>query len=340
MNQKVRGISILLAMVLVFSSVLTGCAKPSSGGSQDKFPTKNIDIIIPTAEGGAMDRVVRAFTKVWSKKIGVNFQPSFYDGASGEVGYSFFMKKPADGYTLLAGNIGPEVLMYATQKPDYKFPEDYTYFASMDADPVVFWVQKDSPYKTINDLIEAAKQKSLKIATSRYPHPSTLAALILAQETGAQFNIVSYGGGAKTRTAGLTGEVDAVTSHLSSSLDLGSDIRFLIMFNDKNNWKDISNNAPTPKEAFNIDMPSLGANRAWAVKNEFIEKYPERYALFVKTFEETMKDPSLKEELKTAGMDPSFLAMLNKEQSMKLAQDTLDLAKKYESLLNVKEEEK
>ena len=332
MNKNVKRSILLLVITLVFSTMISGCAK-SANAPADNFPERNIDIVIPTAEGGAMDRAVRAATNVWSKKLGVNFQTSFYDGASGEVGYTFFMKKPADGYTLLAGNIGPEVMMVALQKPDFKFGEDYTYFATMDADPAVIWVQKDSPFKTIQDLVEEAKKRPVTIATSRYPHPSTLAVLILAKETGAQFNIIPYGWGSKTRTAGLTGEVDAVTSHLSSSLDLGSELRFLILFDQENNWKDISNNAPTPKEAFNLDMPSLGANRAWAVKTEFIEKYPERYKKLVETFKSVMEDSQVQEEFKIAGMDPSFLQYLDSEQSAKLAEDTFRVVEEYRDLL-------
>ncbi len=332
---KKMKIRILLVLILVtLLTVSVGCAKGEDvEETVDGYPENNISVIIPTGEGGAMDRVVRAFTNVWSKELGVNFESSFYDGASGEVGYKFFMDKPGDGYTLLAGNIGPEMMMYGLQKPDYKFPEDYVYFATMDADPAVIWVQNDSPFQTIEDLIEEAHKRPVTIATSRYPHPATLAALILAEETGAEFNIISYGGGSATRTAGITGEVDAVTSHLSSSLALSEDIRFLIMFNDENNWKDISDSAPTPKEAFDIEMPSLGANRAWAVKREFIENYPERYELLKSTLIKVMNDPALDEEITNAGMDSSFMNYLDEEQSMKIAEDMQKLVEKYSDIL-------
>lgn len=337
MNRKL----ICTAALLLFFTAAADCAQPSGASStpknaEDGYPTKNIDIIIPTEEGGAMDRAVRAFVNVWRTHLKTNFQTSFYPGASGEVGYRFFMKKPADGYTLLAGNIGPEILMYAMQKPDYSFPKDYVYFGTMDADPVVIWVSKNSPFRTIGDLIEEGKKRPITIATSRYPHPATLAALLLAKETGADFNIISYGGGAPTRTAAITGEVDAATTHLSSSSDLASEIKFLLMFNDENHWKDISNNAPTPKEALNLEFPSLGANRAWGVKRDFIEQYPKRYKLLVDTFAETMNDPRLAEELKKTGMNPEFLNMLDEEGSMALANDMLDLAEKYKGLLSGK----
>jgi len=299
----------------------------SGVSSAYNFPERNIDVIVPTGEGGTLDRAVRAFTTIWSEHLGTTFQSSFHPGASGEVGYRLFMGRPADGYTLLAGNIGPEMFMYVMQEPDYNFPEDFVYFGTMDADPVVIWVHRDSPFQTIHDLIEAGQERMITLSTSRFPHPATLAAMILARETGADFNIISYGGGGPTRTAAFTMEVDAATTHLSASYDLADEIRFLIMFNYENHWRDISNDAPTVREAFGLDMPDLGANRAWAVRREVKENYPERFQRLVETFEMTMNDPRLVGEWGRAGFLPSFLNKMNEEESMALAMDTVELAR-------------
>ena len=51
-----------------------------------EYPSQNIDVIIPTREGGGADRNFRAFTSVWKKYLNTNFEPGFYPGASGRVG--------------------------------------------------------------------------------------------------------------------------------------------------------------------------------------------------------------------------------------------------------------
>lgn len=300
------------------------------------YPSKNISIIVPTGEGGAMDRVVRAITNVWKDYIGVNFQSTFHAGASGEVGYMLFSKRPADGHTLLAGNIAPEMMMYVLQEPDYKFPDDFVYFACMDSDPAVLWVRKDGPIQTIQDLVEEGKKRPVTIATSRFPHPSTLAVLLLGEATGAQFNVIPYGGGNPARTAGLTGEVDAVTTFLSSSLDFASDVRFLVMFQNENKWKDISQNAPTPKEALGVQMPEFGGNRAWAVSRQFRDKNPADYEKLVESFKKAFEDPRLREEWQKVGMDPQFLEFKDEAESMKMAQDMIETAMKYKEILKGK----
>lgn len=322
-----KAIGCLVVMMIIFGGVSVSWAA---------YPSKNISVIVPTGEGGAMDRVVRAVTNVWKDYIGVNFQSSFHSGASGEVGYMLFSERPADGHTLLAGNVAPEMMMYVLQEPDFKFPDDFVYFATMDSDPAVLWVRKDGPIKTIHDLVEEGKKRPVTIATSRFPHPSTLAVLLLGEATGAQFNIIPYGGGNPARTAGLTGEVDAVTTFLSSSLDFASDIQFILMFQNENKWKVISQNAPTPKEALGIKMPEFGGNRAWAVSREFKEKNPEDYAKLVDSFKKAFDDPKLQDEWKKVGMDPRFLEFRNEEESMKMAQDMIETAMKYKEILKGK----
>ena len=169
-SAAVKMICCVLAWVLVIGGAAVSWAE---------YPSKNISVIVPTGEGGAMDRVVRAVTNVWKDYIGVNFQSTFHAGASGEVGYMLFSKRPADGHTLLAGNIAPEMMMYVLQEPDFKFPDDFVYFACMDSDPAVLRVRNDGPIQTIQDLVEDGKKRHVAIATSRFPHPSTLAALLL-----------------------------------------------------------------------------------------------------------------------------------------------------------------
>lgn len=298
----------------------------------DDYPKEIINVVIPTDEGGAVDRAVQAFTSVWAKKLGATFQSSFYPGANGQVGYEYFVTTEPDGYTLLCNNIGPDMLMYSTQNPGYSFPEDYVYFAAMDADPCVIWVSKDSPIQTIDDLIEEAKTRTVTIATSRYPHPATLACLLLAEQTGADFNIIPYGGGSATRNAGITGEVDAVTTQLSSSSDLLSEVKVLILFDNENQWEEISQNAPVPGDK-GWDIPAMGVNRAWAVPRKFMEDYPQRFNRLVETFEEAMNDPAVLDAFTSAGMIADTISYTDMEGAMKIAEDTLEMANKYADVL-------
>ena len=57
------------------------------------FPDGPISIAVPTRAGGGADRNLRAFTGIWKKYLKTTFKPDFKPGASGRVGYEFYMGK-------------------------------------------------------------------------------------------------------------------------------------------------------------------------------------------------------------------------------------------------------
>ena len=60
---------------------------PFSNAFAAGFPDRNLKVYVPTREGGGADRLLRSITGVWKNKLGVNFEPSFFPGAAGRVGY-------------------------------------------------------------------------------------------------------------------------------------------------------------------------------------------------------------------------------------------------------------
>src|SRR3954466_12284997 len=99
------------------------------------FPAKNMRVVIPGGRGGGAERLARVFDDFWGPLLKTHFEYSFYAGAAGQVGYELYVhKREHDGYNLLFGNMGPEMIMYALRKPKYRFPEDYQYFCRLDVD--------------------------------------------------------------------------------------------------------------------------------------------------------------------------------------------------------------
>ena len=151
------------------------------------YPQRNFRVMIPTGQGGGAERLARAFDDAWSKLLKRQFEYPFHPGAAGQIGYELFVKRAsADGYNLLFGNMGPEMIMYAVQKPDYRFPEDFIYFCRIDIDDSCIFVRNDSPYKDVKSVVEAAKKKPLNVAVSRIPHPASIGMLALGEATGSR----------------------------------------------------------------------------------------------------------------------------------------------------------
>jgi len=302
--------------------------------AQQGFPTHPMQAVIPTGEGGGVDRIARAFTSVWKDHLGANFEFSYFPGASGQVGYEMYMgRRDVNAYNLLFGNIGPEMIMYATQDPSYKYPEDYAYFAGVDTDDAVVWVANNSPYKTIQDLVDAARTKTITLSTSRLPHPASLGVLALEEATGAKFTLIPYGGGSAARSAALTGEVDACATFMGSSLKLNEQIRFLTVFSSRNRLPKMTNDAPTVNSVFDTKIPALSGNRAWAIHRGAIEQYPERFDKLQKTVRATFEDPAWKAQLEQSNI-PWELAEFNDMAGCRaIAKEIQALAARYKDIL-------
>ena len=114
------------------------------------FPERNIDVVVPTREGGGADRNLRAFTAVWKNHLNTNFEPGFYPGASGRVGYEVYMGRfEADCHSLIFGNMGPELLNWVVEKPSFDI-DDYLYWGRVDTDPGCVFVGAESTITSID----------------------------------------------------------------------------------------------------------------------------------------------------------------------------------------------
>ena len=99
------------------------------------FPERNMQVYVPTREGGGADRNQRAFTGVWKKYLKTEFEASFYPGAAGRVGYEKYMGLAKDDcHDLIFGNMGPEVLNWVVKPPTFNL-DDFMYIARVDQDP-------------------------------------------------------------------------------------------------------------------------------------------------------------------------------------------------------------
>jgi tripartite-type tricarboxylate transporter receptor subunit TctC len=301
------------------------------------FPEHTIDIVVPTGAGGAADRNLQAFTGVWKKYLNTDFTSSFFSGAGGQVGYETYLgKKEPDCYNLLFGNMGPETIMYVMQKPPYKFPGDYVYFNQVDIDPSVIWVKADSPFKTIEDFVAEAKKRTVTLSVSRLPHPASIGTLALAEATGAQVNLIPYGGGNPTVVACLTGEVDASAMPMANPVSTKGQARILGVFAESNPIPDQTNNAPSVNAVFGTKIPDLPSSRAFGIHTKAIEQYPDRYEILKTSMRKVFDDPDYKAAIEKTGRPWQFIAYADEAACMEYARNMAELTEKYLPLLSAK----
>lgn len=304
------------------------------------YPDNNIDVVIPTRAGGGADRLFRAVTTVWKKYLKTNFQPGFYPGASGRVGYEIYMgKKAPDGYHLLFGNMGPELLNWVVKKPSFPV-KDCVYFGKIDNDPACIFVSAKSKFKTIDDLVAEGKKRQLNVGTSRLAHPASIGVLALAEHTGANFNLIPLSGGKNTVAGAITGEVDFSALPASSVVVAGAQVRALLIFDDSNPLPSKLNNAPTMNAQYKTDLPPMLSARAFAIKQAAIDKHPDDFKTLQATLKQACEDPELNDLIKKAGSDPAFLKYGGLDACKKFAERTLKLGEHYKPLLTGKSKKK
>ena len=296
------------------------------------YPDGNIEVYIPTREGGGADRNFRAFSGVWKTKLGTEFEPGFYPGASGRVGYELYMgKAKPDAYSLIFGNMGPEVLNWAMQEPTFDV-DDYVYFGQVDKDPCCLFVGSESPLKTLDDIIAEGKKRKLNVGTSRMAHPASIGLLALGEKTGAQFNLIPLSGGKNTVAGAVTGEVDFSVLTSGSVIAAGDAVQTLLVFGN-NVVGEALDNAPSINDAYGMDLPEMLSARAFGIHKKAMDDHPDRFEVLTRTFKETFDDPALLDAYVASKGQPEYLQYADMEECEAFKQAMLEMGARYKSLL-------
>lgn len=194
----------VIGIIAVMCLVLVGTAGAFAG----TFPEKNLKIIVPFAPGGGVDTTCRMLAEVapkylGDKKIIVENMP----GGGAVIGHTFVSKAKPDGYTILAYT-SSVVSNPMTKKTTYTH-KSFKTIAMYCFDPEILMVPADSPYKTLEDLINAAKEKELSVATPGYSTSHHIASLIMESKLGVKFGYVHNESAAMQLQQLLGGHVDA-----------------------------------------------------------------------------------------------------------------------------------
>ncbi len=140
---------------------------PLFAQAQDKYPnpSKTIMWICPYAAGGNADSRSRQVAKAMSTILG---QPIIIDnkaGAGGNIGTEAIARGKPDGYTLGMGNFAPLAVNQALfKKLNFDPINDLVPICLIERGPLILMVRNDSPYKTVKDLVAAAKASPGKLS--------------------------------------------------------------------------------------------------------------------------------------------------------------------------------
>jgi tripartite-type tricarboxylate transporter receptor subunit TctC len=186
-------------------------AMPSAFGQAAAWPSKPINYLVAFPAGGTTDILARVVSQKLGAALGTTLVIENKGGAGGSVGSEIAARAPADGYNLLGGTISSHAINVSLYPklgydPVKSFMPVYLYGTN----PVVLVVAANSPYKTLNDLLTAARAKPEKLSGASAGNGTSqhLAQELLAFKGGVKFTHVPYKGSAPAIQDVMSGQVD------------------------------------------------------------------------------------------------------------------------------------
>lgn len=286
LNRKIGGL--VLSAVLLLGGVAQAA---------DNYPSKPVHILVPYAAGGAVDVLARtlsqALAKSWGQQPVVDNRP----GAGGIVASRALTQAAPDGYTLILVASGHPLNQFIYPSVPYDTFKDVTAITEVASSPLAIVVAKDSPYKTLGDLLEAAKKEPDKLSygISGNGTSAHLAGELLKYMSGAQIVSIPYKGGAPALTAVISGEIPLSINPLAEAIGQleGGPVRALAVTSAERSK--VLPNVPTVAES---GVPGYDVSVWWGVLGP-AKMPPEVVA-------------KLEADLKTALQDQSVLSTLAK----------------------------
>jgi tripartite-type tricarboxylate transporter receptor subunit TctC len=210
-------------------------ASVTAADAQDKFPSRNVEVILPYAAGGGVDIMGRAFAREASRLTGQSWVVVNRDGGGGVVGFGALAKAPADGHTV--------AFSPASALTNSPFLVKAMPFRNEQIEPVcqvfenVFSiaVRADSPITSMQDLVARARAAPGKLSYGHAGNGSVphLGVAAVEKALGIKFNSIPYRGDGPMLPQLLGGAIDFGAPAISSIA--GKGLRVLAVLSDKRN---------------------------------------------------------------------------------------------------------
>ena len=185
-----------------------------SGALAQAFPAKPVKLIVTYPPGGSSDLMGRItaqkLSELWGQQVLVDSKP----GAAGSIGMEFAARQPADGYSFVLGNLGPAAVNPLISKVPYTMDRDFIPIALTATGPNILVVPANSPFKTLADVLAAAKAKPNEISfgTSGPGSMSHLSTEMLMRQAQVKMINVPYKGGGQALTDLVSGQLGFMIS--------------------------------------------------------------------------------------------------------------------------------
>lgn len=301
----------LAAFMMAAMVALTACAgasgqAPGDGGEQagaQKWePEENVTMIVAYAAGSGTDNTARVLAQYATEYIGQTVVIENQEGGSGAIGWTALSQASPDGYTLGFVNL-PTLCSNITEGlGDYKM-EDFVPICNHVNETAMVMVAKDSPFNSLNELVDYAKQHpgELKASTNGNKASNHIGAQLLSTTAGFEYTAIPYGGTADQLLALRQGEVDFSVAKEADIASMVSELKILGVFDTER--MEAFPDAPTLGELGYYDQWYGSARAVVAPKGtpqEIVDYYAE-------AFKQAMEDEEYQKTAQKSGVTTAYM---------------------------------
>ncbi|RZT39246.1 Bug family tripartite tricarboxylate transporter substrate binding protein [Cupriavidus agavae] len=283
---------------------LAALAILSFGAHAETWPAKPVKIIVPYPPGGAVDAVTRKMAQRLTEQTSQSFFVENKAGATGTIGSQQVARSAPDGYTLLANDTTYALLPHIFRKLPFDYAQDLQPVCAYVFAPMGVVVKAESRYKTLNDLLAAARAAEDKVSYGSGGPGSTphFASEALGIATGAHFMHVPFKGAGEATVALLGGTVDFQMASISGVIGQvqGNKLRVLAVSGDKR--LPALPTVPTFAEAGVRDYGVTNFTGLWAPKGT----PPDVLARIQKEVSTAMATPDMRNYAQGIGADAGY----------------------------------
>ena len=208
---------------LLAAAILAAALMPASAQSQERFPTRNLRIIVPFPAGATTDMLARLFAQRMSEGLGQSVVVENVGGAGGSLGADQVAKAAPDGYTLLFHNITftttTSSLQYAGRSR-HDIEQDFVPISVGAYVPLLLLAHPSVPARDLKEFVDYAKQpkEPLFYGSTGPGSVMNLMGEVLKRDTGIKIDHVPFRGAAPLVQEMLSGRIHFGGDQLSSSL--------------------------------------------------------------------------------------------------------------------------
>ena len=294
----------------------------SFGVFAQSYPSKSVSMVVPQSAGGTNDIVARLIAPAFGEALGASVVVENRPGAGGNIGTQSVARSAKDGYTLLLTINSTQAINPSLYKnPGFDPVHDFVPLYYIGATPYVLVSPPGSPYKTLADVIGAAKKRpgELSYASAENGTISHLLGAMLNTSAGIDMQHIPYKGVAPAINDVLGGQVPLAFASLPSALNYikAGKLQAIAISSAKRSIA--APEIPTIAETY----PDC-VGEVWVALFAPIDVSPEAVKKIQLAMGKTLARPDVREKLIAQGLDlspvaPPKLTMLLKDELAKWA---------------------